>query len=65
MKYIKNIEQLSEFLKAKDEIENKFNCGQFIRWWKVDGDEIVVCYRTYDRFECYDYKYIPLSELFK
>jgi len=65
MKYIKNIEQLSEFLKAKDEIENKLKRGQFIRWWKVDGDKIIICYRSYTRTEWYDYVDIPLSSLFE
>ena len=65
MKYIKNIEHLSEFLKAKDEIEKILERGQFIRWWKVDGDRIEICYRDYNRFEDYDYDYIPLSSLFE
>ena len=65
MKYIKNIEQLSEFLKAKDEIEKKLERGQFIRWWKVDGDKVEICYRDYCRFEDYSYDYISLSELLK
>ena len=65
MKYIKNIEQLSEFLKAKDEIEKKLERGQFVRWWNVKGDKIEICYRSYCRVEDYDYDYIPLSEFLK
>ena len=65
MQHIKTIEQLSEFLKAKDEIEKKLDCGQFIRWWKVEGDKIEICYRTFNRAEWYDFKYIPLNKLFE